>query len=219
MTRPGTPRRLPAASAAALLSLTLGACSTGAVPASAPASSTPSAGPTATRDVPITSRGVASIVLDHLPADYAGASAAWVPEHPPEKYVGGELRYDPAEASDGDLIRVSLWKTDKPQTCSTPNEDRSGCVELQAADGNQVFLAWEVEAPEEDPGLFSVWVNHPGETVYALSAGPVLKGDPRKQPLRFSPEALRSVVIDERLRLLTTQDVIDAGQRVERWQK
>ena len=48
-------------------------------------------------------------------------------------------------------------------------------------------------------------------TVYALSAGPVLKGDPRKQTLRFSPEALRSVVIDERLRLLTTQDVIDAG--------
>lgn len=96
---------------------------------------------------------------------------------------------------------------------------REHCVELPGANGDRVFLAWELQEPEEDPGLFSVWVNRPGEVVYGLVAGPVLKTDPRSLTTGTTVDLLRAVITDERLRLLTTADVVAAGEQVQRWKK
>jgi len=64
-----------------------------------------------------------------------------------------------------------------------------------------------------------VWVNRPGEVVYGLVAGPVLKTDPRSLTTGTTVDLLRAVITDERLRLLTTADVVAAGEQVQRWKK
>lgn len=192
-------------------------CSTSAIPApaSAPASASPSTSPSEVRNAPITARAIAALMLDHLPGDYSSGNPAWVYEDSPKGFVGAELRYHPGAGDDGDLVRVTMWPTDRPLTCGT----RPHCVVLDDAGDDQVFLSWELEEPEEDPGLFSVWINRPGETVHGLVAGPVLQDDPRNQPGDVTVDLLRQVVTDERLRLLTTPSAMDAGDRVKRWHK
>ena len=155
------------------------------------------------------------LLLDHLPAGYSSARPAWVYDDSPTGFVGAELRYRPSEGTDGDLVRVSLWSRDDPMTCGS----REHCVELPGANGDRVFLAWELQEPEEDPGLFSVWVNRPGEVVYGLVAEPVLKTDPRSLTTGTTVDLLRAVITDERLRLLTTADVVAASEQVQRWKK
>ncbi len=118
-------------------------------------------GVTPSASTPITSRAIAALMLDHLPAGYSSARPAWVYDDSPTGFVGAELRYRPSEGTDGDLVRVSLWSRDDPWTCGS----REHCVELPGANGDRVFLAWELQEPEEDPGLFSVWVNRPGVVV------------------------------------------------------
>lgn len=180
-----------------------------------PSASDPSNSPTPSASTPITSRAIAALMLDHLPAGYSSARPAWVYDDSPKGFVGAELRYRPSEGTDGDLVRVSLWSRDDPMTCGS----REHCVELPGANGDRVFLAWELQEPEEDPGLFSVWVNRPGEVVYGLVAGPVLKTDPRSLTTGTTVDLLRAVITDERLRLLTTADVVAAGEQVQRWKK
>ena len=95
----------------------------------------------------------------------------------------------------------------------------NGFALVTIKNGDRVFLAWELQEPEEDPGLFSVWVNRPGEVVYGLVAGPVLKTDPRSLTTGTTVDLLRAVITDERLRLLTTADVVAASEQVQRWKK
>lgn len=129
--------------------------------------------------------------------------------------MGAELRYHPSEGDDGDLVRVTLAPIERPPTCAEVEH----CVELDSLGDSEVYLTWELEAPEEDPGLFSVWINRPGETISAMVAGPVLKADPRTRPGHVTVEALRALVVDERLRLLVTPSVIAAGNQVRHWKQ
>lgn len=203
--------------------LTLTACATTAtpVPASAPAtsgtptSSPPGPSPSEIRGVPVTPRAIAALMLEHLPGDYSSARAAWVYDDAPKGFVGAELRYHPSEGDDGDLVRVTLAPTERPPTCAGIEH----CVELDGLGDAKVYLSWELEAPEEDPGLFTVWTNRPGETVSGMVSGPVLKADPRTRPGFVTVETLRAVVVDERLRLLVTPSAIAAGDQVRHWEK
>ena len=120
-----------------------------------------------------------------------------------------------SEGDDGDLVRVTLAPIERPPTCAEVEH----CVELDSLGDSEVYLTWELEAPEEDPGLFSVWINRPGETISAMVAGPVLKADPRTRPGHVTVEALRALVVDERLRLLVTPSVIAAGNQVRHWKQ
>ena len=83
-------------------------CAT-AVPGVTPSASDPSSSPTPSASTPITSRAIAALMLDHLPAGYSSARPAWVYDDSPTGFVGAELRYRPSEGTDGDLVRVSLW--------------------------------------------------------------------------------------------------------------
>ncbi len=47
----------------------------------------------------------------------------------------------------------------------------------------------------------------------------MLKTDPRSLTTGTTVDLLRAVITDERLRLLTTADVVAAGEQVQRWKK
>ena len=201
--------------AALATAVALVGCSASAVPATTPSASASPSSSAPSPSTPITPRAIAALMLAHLPADYSSARPAWVYDDSPKGFVGAELRYHPSEGSDGELVRVTMWTADQPLTCGK----REHCVQLDDADGAQVFLGWELEEPEEDPGLYSVWVNRPGEVGYGLVAGPVLTSDPRGLTTGVTVDLLRQLVTDQRLRLLTTPEVIGAGEQVKRWHK
>lgn len=164
-------------------------------------------------DVPLTQRGMAAIALDYLPSDYSHVGASYIDRRHPVGFRGADFRYHADGEDDGDLLAVEAWPTRKPQDCG----DDARCVALGDDDGDPVYLNWAVVEPEEDPGLVAVWVNHPGVTMLALYAGPDITRDPRTMDLPISVEAMRALVTDDRLRLMTTQEVVDAGRSVPRW--
>lgn len=162
--------------------------------------------PSSGGDATLTARGVAAVMLDHLPDDTSRREATFVDEHSPEGLVGADLRYGGDGESDGDLVRVTVSRGEAPEC-----EER--CVEL----GERTFLLWDEESPEEDPGIVVLVQVRRSEIVQATSAGAVITADPRKLDLSPSVETLTGLVRDERLSLRTTQAVVDAGAALDSW--
>lgn len=132
---------------------------------------------TALGEEPITARAIAAITLDHLPADDTTTrEATYVDQDDPEGYVGADLRFGGGEGDDGQLVRVTVTPEQPLPGCDDV-EGYDGCVEL----GDGLVLGWDEVEPEEDPGLVVLWTERDGATVTALSAGPEVTDDPRRQ--------------------------------------
>ena len=129
--------------------------------------------------VPLTDRAVAAIALDHVPADPSSVTETFLDGQDPDGTVAAELRYPNDDAqSDGDLVRVAVHPG-RPQLRLCP--DWGECVELDTdVVGARLYLLWEEEAPEEDPGVVSVHLVRDGEASYATQSGELITGDPRR---------------------------------------
>ena len=156
----------------------------------------------------ITPRAIAAVMLDHLPDDTTRRAATYVDETSPPGYVGADFRYGGDGESDGDLVRVTLQRGGDLPSCQD-----GGCARL----GNGVRLLWEEEAPEEDPGIVLLARRHDDAVVEVLLAGPKITGDPRRQALDPSVEALTELLTDSRLALTASAETVAAGRGVSRW--
>ncbi|MEI2712509.1 MAG: hypothetical protein V9G04_04225 [Nocardioides sp.] len=165
--------------------------------------------------VPITSRAVAWVMLQHAPSDTDSRGAMWTDKWPTLRGVkGADFRYDARGDSDGDLLRAYVWpRADEPYACS----EYSTCVELAGPGETQVILGWQELEPEEDPGIVFVTAIHGTEASTAYYAGPSITKDPRKLDLPIPVETLVAIATDPRLRLQTTPDVVAAGETVAKW--
>ena len=163
--------------------------------------------------VPITQRAIAAVALQHLPTDTTKRSAMYTHQRRPDGLLGADLRYDGDGEYDGDLVRVSVGPR-RAVTC----DELSHCAPLASPPGTTTTLVWQTEDPEEDPGVYYVVHDHDDEQVVALSAGPTIRRDPRRHDLEISVDMLVAVASDPRLRLRTTQDVVDAGAALDRWE-
>ncbi len=171
-------------------------------------SATPSDSPPQGQRVPITSRAIAAVMLDHLSGNTSHREATYVDENSPKDYVGADFRYNADGESDGDLVRVTLRRSAKVPACTDAQ-----CAELAGG----VQLRWEPEVQEEDPGIVVVSLERDSTEVAALVSGPVIKGDPRKMKLDPTVDALVDLVRDPRLRLKTTPQAVADGQHVADW--
>ncbi|WP_426244058.1 hypothetical protein [Nocardioides sp. LHG3406-4] len=163
--------------------------------------------------VPITQRAIAAVALEHLPTDTTSRSAMYTHQRNPDGLLGADLRYHGDGESDGDLVRVSVGPR-HDAACS----EYSHCVSLASPPGTTTTLVWKTEEPEEDPGIYYVLFRHDDEQVLAYAAGPVIRRDPRLQQLEIPVDLLVAVAQDPRLRLLTTQAVVDAGAALPEWE-
>ncbi|MEO5651602.1 MAG: hypothetical protein ABIN79_05620 [Marmoricola sp.] len=157
----------------------------------------------------ITPRAIAAVMLDHLPPDTTRREATYVDETSPRGYVGADFRYDGGGESDGDLVRVTLQRRSQSPSC----ED-VGCADL----GDGVKLYWEEEVPEEDPGIVVLVRQLDDGVLHVLLAGPTITGDPRRQELKPTLDALTDLVTDRRLALRTSAETIAAGREVTDWE-
>ncbi len=170
---------------------------------------TSSAGPAPEGDqVPITSRAIAAVMLDHLSGGTSRREATYVDENSPRDYVGADFRYHGDGESDGDLVRVTLQRARGLPACG-----RERCAAL--AGGAQ--LRWQLRVPEEDPGIVALSLERDGTLVNALVSGPDITRDPRSMDLQPTVEALTELVGDPRLRLRTSPQAVADGSRVTHW--
>jgi hypothetical protein len=158
--------------------------------------------------VPITSRAIAAVMLDHISARTSRREATYVDETSPRDYVGADFRYHGDGESDGDLVRVTLQRARSLPVC-----ERTPCADL----GGGAQLRWELLAPEEDPGIVAVSLARDGTLVTARVSGPDITRDPRAMELEPSVDALSELVRDPRLRLRTSPQAVADGRQVTDW--
>lgn len=173
----------------------------------------PGADPGAGQAVAITQRAIAAVALDHAPADTTSRGATYTDDTDPPGLMGADLRYGGDGESDGDLLRVTVGPRTTGDLCAGYAE---GCERGKVA-GGTLYLVWEQEVPEEDPGFVVVVFQHGDEEVRAMTAGEVLTGDPRELDLTIPVVTLEEIAQDPRLTLLTSPEVVAAGDRLEGW--
>ncbi len=158
--------------------------------------------------VPITSRAIAAVMLDHISAETSRREATYVDETSPRDYVGADFRYHGDGESDGDLVRVTLQRARSLPVCG---DER--CADL----GGGTQLRWELLAPEEDPGIVALSLEREGTLITALVSGPPITRDPRAMELKPSVDTLSDLVGDPRLRLAASPQAVADGRQVSHW--
>ncbi len=65
--------------------------------------------------------------------------------------------------------------------------------------------------------MVSVSAEHGTEVTGVVYAGPTIQGDPREHPPEITVDTIVAIATDPRLRLMTSQEVVDAGAAVTDW--
>lgn len=170
--------------------------------------------------VPITARATAAIALEYLPTDTSsrrGADGDDLDSDQDGAVV--HLRYggEPGDDGSGDLVEVIVAeKSDHSDPCDDDGWS-DGCAQLDSEDGTDLYLTWQEEEPEEDPGIVYVIAQRDGELTTVMQAGEVITGDPREQDLAVSVDEMVELVQDERLRVRTSKETVEAGEKVTDW--
>lgn len=164
--------------------------------------------------VPLTQRAVAAVMLDHAPTDTTDRGPLFIDKHDPVGTTGADLRYHGDGEYDGDLLRGWVAPTG---TVALTCQSRPHCVEQTTAGGEHYLVSWGKAVPEEDPGFVFVASGHGGDYTGVVYAGPAVTANPITHPLEIPVPTIVAIATDPRLRLLTTQDVIDAGAAVTGW--
>ncbi len=163
-------------------------------------------------DVPTTSRALAYVTSLYTgPPDSAeNEQQEWADEFAGKSMTATDLRFGPDGEYDGDLVAVVVGAGFQPDVsaCDALDFETSGCAGI--ADGGLVM--WEVEAPEEDPGVVYVTVPKGRNTVLVSYSGPRITGDPREMELPIPVEALVSLATDPRVDVTTTAEAVEQGR-------
>lgn len=174
----------------------------GSVPAGAVSS--------AAGDVPITRRAIAATALEHAPDDTTSRGALFILRSDnPSGTIGVELGYR------GWSLEVKVSPGSGPADICR-KYDHDGC-DSDDVDGGVLTLWWQEIVPEADPGRVSVAMQRPDETVTVSLAGEKIEGDPRKQDLPISIDAMEDIARDARISLTTGHKVVDAGAALDGW--
>ncbi len=164
---------------------------------------------------PVTPAALAWIVDQHVPGEAASAEPSEQREALGPRAVGTDVRFRPAEAEDGELVRLAVAPAGGPGqrdfreelTCAPDADD---CF---VTDG--VTVLWETAAPEEDPGAVLVLRSTSEVSVLVLYAGPEISGDPRDLDLSVPVEALVDLASDPRVAMTTSAEALVEGAHFE----
>ena len=119
--------------------------------------------------------------------------------------TGVGIRFDAGEGEDGDLVVLTVAEADALPACADAT-----CDDWSAA-GGDFQLAWETEAPEEDPGLLVLRHFDDGVLAEVLYAGQPITGDPREQAdLELPVSRFEELLADDRLGLVAPAELADA---------
>lgn len=161
-----------------------------------------------------TTGALLAVALEHVDVEPASLEAL---DDSDRRYgrgtVGGDIRFDPAEGYDGDLLRVTASPGRLPKDVC----DRAATCDRWDTEQGRVVLSWVPHMPEEDPGLVTVALQAQGEWRMAhLASGVLIDGDPRGiEELPVSVDQMTAIVTDPRFSLRTTAEAVRAGEELD----
>jgi hypothetical protein len=164
--------------------------------------------------VPITSRAIAAVALDHVPDDTTSRGPTYVDDTDPPGSVGADLRYHGGGESDGELLRVLVEPGHGPKRLCREIGDHCRSREV---DGGVLSVVWAEQVPEEDPGYVAVLMQRRDERVTALWSGEDIRGNPAEQDLFIPVSTLEEIARDSRISLTTSASVVAAGEQLDDW--
>lgn len=154
-----------------------------------------------------TPQALAAVALDHLDDEPSSVRRGEVSREA-RGAVTADLRFRAGEGSDGDLLRLSAvpGRADRRGHCG----DFYRCAILRTGAG-EVLLGWELEAPEEDPGLVFVVQQREDQYALAYQSSQPITADPRQLDLDISVDEMVAIVTDRRFGLTTTEETVRRG--------
>jgi len=169
-----------------------------------------------------TDRSLAAVTIDEigLPVEYA--THAYLTND--EADAGGEVRFaaadgvDPSLAPDLSTLVLPASAGYADRWCQDGNAD--GCVTDMLGDGRVSLVKWQLEEPEEDPGIVEVAVAGDDGIVKLNYHGDSITKDPREpgvMPDGLGVDELLALAASDRLGAHVTQADHDAGQDLSTW--
>lgn len=171
--------------------------------------------------VTLTPKVVAAITLDVLDET---AQRSWAVPGTADDEVAAELQFAGIGSYTGDRLTVTVRSSkdgeQEQDLCEELAKDEAPCESLSSDRSTRLWLTWQTEQREIDPGRVTITRIRGGETTTIELVGPVITGDPRTvlNGDRFSVPSLVKVLEDSRLDLVTDEEAIEMAARVASWQ-
>lgn len=162
-----------------------------------------------------TPRSLAYVANEHVDLEPTKAGVDWAADgyrrlfpHP-KRAVAASINF----AGEGNIVVIGV-SPERPQ-----QDPRRGCMLSDScadlSDG--ILLTWDLESPEEDPGLVVLYAEKEDATVAIRYSGPIITGDPRDLDLPVPVDVLVDIALDPRIAPTTSQDAIDGGEKLGFW--
>lgn len=179
---------LKTAAAAALLLLVAGCAD-----AQTPGAQTPGAD-----RVKTTPKALAALAVEHTDIEPTSVEGSM------DEGISASIRFGEHDH----LLAVSTSEYDESAPAEPCGEaDDRGTCKVINHDAGKVMLYWELEEPEEDPGIVVVGYRSSDSANAVVYAGDTIAGDPRDLDLSVSVEEMIAIVTDDRLGLTTTENL------------
>ncbi|GAA3807421.1 hypothetical protein [Nocardioides panacisoli] len=157
-----------------------------------------------TSPAPATKEALAAVAVDVLgisPSSYEPNPGYDVPEP-----LGVEVNWHPGGSSDAHYLHLRVGPAQPAPARCTPYYS---CAEWTVGDGT-MYLRWQEEQPEEDPGILVLTYAIHGEDRTVVYAGQQIRRDPREQDdLPVTIDDLERLVTDDRFSATTTQEMVE----------
>lgn len=144
---------------------------------------------------------VTTVVTQHLPTapDHAGPG-----EEGEDDIAAALVRYGPADSWSTENLRLGVYAaapSDVDEDVSCDDDSVDGCEKSTLADGSTLYLMWQLEEPQEDPGIISMIVVRDDAIVGMRVTGPTITEHPAELDLGYGVDLaiLKEILADPRL--------------------
>lgn len=159
--------------------------------------------------VPATDAALMAVALEHVDQEPDYFEVLYREDGRfPKGTLGGDLRFHAGGGDDGGLLRLIVAPGRQQDPC-----EFGECAEV-TTDAGPVTLYWQLEVPEEDPGIVAVELRRKGMSLRVYQSGAKITEDPRELDLEISVDDMVAIVADPRFGLETTPEMVDAGEEL-----
>jgi hypothetical protein len=164
-----------------------------------------------------TDRSVAAATIDILGAHVRYSAASPYVYDYPKGSIGADVHLT---AGGKKIVVTTMVSRTKPKddfvNCRDPEGALDGCT-VQTVNGHRLITWWQLNEPEEDPGILVFTSIRGNEYVDVIFSGPTIRTNPLKGGIPIPASKLQDVATSVDIGLKTTKAYADAGAKLSDW--